>query len=103
MEVLVSLFYIFLQNFILFCLFVLADSENKIYLSEALEKLGVNSTSRDKDEFIGPAFVKFSFIIKELSQLEKNLVCFNFFIAVTSIFNLFFADAKYSQYHHVST
>lgn len=64
------------QNFIWFLFILTADSENKIYLSEALEKLGVNSSTRDKDEFIGPAFVKFSFIIKELSQLEKNLVIF---------------------------
>lgn len=58
---------------------LIADSENKVYLSEALEKLGVNYQSRDKDEFIGPAFVKFSFIVKELSALEKTLVCAFFF------------------------
>lgn len=52
----------------------IADSENKIYLSEALEKLGINSTNREKDEFIGAGYVKFSFIIKELSALEKTLV-----------------------------
>lgn len=52
-----------------------ADSENKSYLSDALEKLGLDSTNnKEKDEFIGAAFVKFSFIIKELSALEKILM-----------------------------
>lgn len=54
----------------------LANNGNKIILSESLEKLGINSSNlREKEEFIGAAFVKFSFIVKELAALEKTLVC----------------------------
>ena len=53
-----------------------AESDNLNYMSEALEKLGVNSTNRDKDQCIATAFVKFSFIVKQLSEIEKTLVSF---------------------------
>src|SRR6218665_1963918 len=53
-----------------------ADSDNLNYMSEALEKLGVNSTNREKDQVVATAFVKFSFIVKQLSEIEKTLVSF---------------------------
>lgn len=54
-----------------FCFLFLADCENKTYLSEALEKLGINACHREPSG--ENAFIKFSFIVKELVAIEKNL------------------------------
>ncbi|UXI21512.1 hypothetical protein NH340_JMT07455 [Sarcoptes scabiei] len=70
------------------------SSENKIFLSESLEKLGINSTCREREEYIGGAFVKFSFITKELSALEKNLMQSLYNIIMFPIDSLVKGDLK---------
>lgn len=47
---------------------------NEAYLAENLERLSKNAYSKDQEEEIGEAFLKFSRVTKELSALMKNLI-----------------------------
>ncbi|XP_029635615.1 arf-GAP with SH3 domain, ANK repeat and PH domain-containing protein 2 isoform X4 [Octopus sinensis] len=47
---------------------------NEAYLAENLERLSKNASTRDQEEEIGEAFLKFSRVTKELSALMKNLI-----------------------------
>lgn len=48
--------------------------ENELYLSKALERLGSNALNKDNETDIGAAFIKFSVVTKQLSELMKTLV-----------------------------
>lgn len=48
--------------------------DNEMFLARALEKIGNNACSKDKEDDIGAAFVKFSVVTKELSALMKTLM-----------------------------
>ncbi|XP_022242959.1 arfGAP with SH3 domain, ANK repeat and PH domain-containing protein-like isoform X1 [Limulus polyphemus] len=51
-----------------------AHVDNEIYLSKALERLGANANIKDQEHDIGAAFINFSIVTKELSQLMKILM-----------------------------
>lgn len=53
----------------------IAHTDNEMYLSRILERLGDNSIHGDHEPEIGAAFVKFAVVTKELSALMKTLVC----------------------------
>lgn len=48
--------------------------DNEVYLSKALERLGANAVTKDQEQDIGAAFLKFSVVTKELSALMKTLM-----------------------------
>ncbi|KAL3289796.1 hypothetical protein HHI36_023188 [Cryptolaemus montrouzieri] len=48
--------------------------ENEMYLGRALEKIGLNTISKENEEVIGNAFNKFAVVTKELSALMKTLM-----------------------------
>ncbi|XP_060537226.1 arfGAP with SH3 domain, ANK repeat and PH domain-containing protein [Cylas formicarius] len=48
--------------------------DNESYLVKALEKIGQNAITKEHEETIGNAFVKFSVVTKELSALMKTLM-----------------------------
>ncbi|XP_064488613.1 arfGAP with SH3 domain, ANK repeat and PH domain-containing protein-like isoform X2 [Ornithodoros turicata] len=48
--------------------------DNEVYLSKALERLGTNAVSKDQEQDIGAAFLKFSVVTRELSALMKTLM-----------------------------
>lgn len=48
--------------------------ENESYLVKALEKIGQNATSKEHEEIIGNAFLKFAVVTQELSALMKTLM-----------------------------
>lgn len=54
--------------------FFTAHTDNEMYLSRILERLGDNSINGDHEPEIGAAFVKFAVVTKELSALMKTLV-----------------------------
>jgi len=56
------------------CLCILGHVESETYLSQALDKLGGASVSKDSEPDIAAAFYKFSVVTKELSALMKTLV-----------------------------
>lgn len=45
-----------------------------MYLGRALEKIGLNTISKENEEVIGNAFNKFAVVTKELSALMKTLM-----------------------------
>lgn len=45
-----------------------------MYLARALEKMGNNAISKDQENDIGAAFIKFAIVTKELSALMKTLM-----------------------------
>ncbi|XP_074599404.1 arfGAP domain of ASAP isoform X2 [Brevipalpus obovatus] len=47
--------------------------ENELYLSKSLERLGSNALNKDNETDIGAAFIKFSVVTKQLSELMKTL------------------------------
>nr|XP_023024118.1 arfGAP with SH3 domain, ANK repeat and PH domain-containing protein [Leptinotarsa decemlineata] len=48
--------------------------DNESYLVKALEKIGQNATSKEHEEIIGNAFLKFAVVTQELSALMKTLM-----------------------------
>ncbi|KAF5281108.1 hypothetical protein FQR65_LT02974 [Abscondita terminalis] len=48
--------------------------DNEMYLARALEKIGNNAISKDQENDIGAAFIKFAVVTKELSALMKTLM-----------------------------
>ncbi|CAG9855130.1 unnamed protein product [Phyllotreta striolata] len=48
--------------------------ENESYLVKALEKIGQNATTKEHEEIIGNAFLKFAVVTQELSALMKTLM-----------------------------
>ncbi|XP_077487926.1 arfGAP domain of ASAP isoform X3 [Amblyomma americanum] len=48
--------------------------DNEVNLSKALERLGANAVTKDQEQDIGAAFLKFSVVTKELSALMKTLM-----------------------------
>lgn len=48
--------------------------DNEMFLARALEKIGNNANTKEKEDDIGAAFVKFSVVTKELSALMKTLM-----------------------------
>ncbi|UYV60128.1 ASAP1 [Cordylochernes scorpioides] len=48
--------------------------DNEVFLSRALDRLGVNAMTKDLEPDIGAAFIKFSIVTKELSALMKTLM-----------------------------
>ncbi|XP_022236704.1 arfGAP with SH3 domain, ANK repeat and PH domain-containing protein-like [Limulus polyphemus] len=51
-----------------------AHVDNEIYLSKALERLGTSANIKDQEPDISTAFINFSIVTKELTQLMKILV-----------------------------
>ncbi|XKL68849.1 hypothetical protein PGB90_006618 [Kerria lacca] len=51
-----------------------SHTDNEMYFSRILERLGDNSINRDHEPEIGAAFVKFAVVTKELSALMKTLM-----------------------------
>lgn len=53
---------------------MIAHTDNEVYLSKALERLGANAMTKDQEPDVGAAFIKFSIVTKELSALMKTMV-----------------------------
>ncbi|XP_065224976.1 arfGAP with SH3 domain, ANK repeat and PH domain-containing protein [Planococcus citri] len=51
-----------------------SHTDNEVYFSRALERLGGNAMHRDQEPDIGAAFLKFAVVTKELSALMKTLM-----------------------------
>ncbi|KAJ8940144.1 hypothetical protein NQ314_010811 [Rhamnusium bicolor] len=55
-------------------LFVSGHVDNESYLVKALEKIGQNAMTKEHEDTIGNAFIKFAVVTQELSALMKTLM-----------------------------